>query len=88
MPRNPKNIQKNINFTPAEYAAIEADVQRTGLDFSSYIRMILAQNVPGFVVETARRGTYPRNVEVIEFLDSLTNDQHQRLTEALEADND
>jgi hypothetical protein len=66
MPRRPDaKTLSNVQLTPAQYTAVQAEASRLDLDVSRYVRNLLAENVPEFVDEIPARGTYARRRQYI-----------------------
>lgn len=55
----------NIQLTPEQYAAVQAEASRLSLDVARYVRNLLVENVPGFTDDIPQRGTYDRRRQYI-----------------------
>jgi len=55
MPRRSDAINVGLQFTPEQHAALTKATVLAGLPLATYIRKVLASNVPGFVDELQKR---------------------------------
>lgn len=55
MPRRKDAINLGIQLTPEQYVALTYGAGQAGLPLATYVRKVLAANVPGFQVQFEKR---------------------------------
>ncbi len=55
MPRRSDSHNLGIQFTPAQYAAIETAARAAGLTLAAYLRTVLSNHIPGFTLDIQQR---------------------------------